>query len=47
MFETVETVRGPIEVARMGRTLMHEHIFVLDPAALTNYGRSSGSTLLG
>jgi phosphotriesterase-related protein len=41
--ETVETVRGPIEVARMGRTLMHEHIFVLDPAALTNYGRSWGA----
>ena len=43
MSETVETVRGPIEVARMGRTLMHEHIFVLDPAALTNYGRSWGA----
>jgi phosphotriesterase-related protein len=39
---SVETVRGPVAVARLGRTLMHEHIFVLDPAALANYGRSFG-----
>jgi phosphotriesterase-related protein len=39
---TVETVRGPVEIARLGRTLMHEHIFVLDPAALANYGRTFG-----
>ncbi len=44
MSETVETVRGPIAVAQMGRTLMHEHIFVLDPAALQNYGRSWGAS---
>src|SRR5581483_7612783 len=35
---TVETVRGPVELARLGPTLMHEHIFVLDPAALAAYG---------
>jgi phosphotriesterase-related protein len=34
----VETVRGPVEVSALGRTLMHEHIFVLDPQALQNYG---------
>jgi phosphotriesterase-related protein len=27
----VETVRGPIDVAHMGTTLAHEHIFVLTP----------------
>jgi phosphotriesterase-related protein len=35
---TVETVRGPVEVAELGRTLMHEHIFLLEPEALQNYG---------
>ena len=28
---TVETVRGPVDVADLGRTLMHEHVFVLTP----------------
>jgi phosphotriesterase-related protein len=28
---TVETVRGPVDVDRLGPTLMHEHIFVLAP----------------
>ena len=27
----VNTVRGPVEPAALGRTLMHEHIFVLSP----------------
>jgi phosphotriesterase-related protein len=27
----VNTVRGPVEGSRLGRTLMHEHIFVLSP----------------
>jgi phosphotriesterase-related protein len=39
---SVETVRGPIDVAEMGRTLMHEHVFVLDPEALQNYGHAWG-----
>lgn len=42
MAAMVETVRGPVAVERLGRTLMHEHIFVLDPAALRNYGDSWG-----
>ena len=41
---TVETVRGQVEIDGLGRTLMHEHIFVLDPAALANYGRSFGQS---
>jgi len=28
---TVETVRGPVDVAALGVTLMHEHVFVLTP----------------
>src|SRR5580704_13449899 len=27
----VNTVAGPVDGARLGRTLMHEHIFVLSP----------------
>lgn len=36
--ETVATVRGPIPVAEMGPTLMHEHVFVLTPDIMANYG---------
>jgi len=35
---TVETVRGPIDVDDMGTTLMHEHVFVLTPDVMQNYG---------
>jgi phosphotriesterase-related protein len=35
---TVETVRGPVEVDALGATLMHEHVFVMQPEALANYG---------
>ncbi|MGH3628027.1 MAG: phosphotriesterase family protein [Sciscionella sp.] len=35
---TVETVRGRIDVAELGTTLMHEHVFVLTPDVLANYG---------
>ena len=34
----VETVRGPVEVDALGATLMHEHVFVLTPDILANYG---------
>lgn len=39
----VETVRGPVEVAELGRTLMHEHIFVLTPDVQLNYPQEWGS----
>lgn len=42
---TVETVRGPVEVDKLGPTLMHEHVFVLDPEALQNYGRVWGESI--
>jgi phosphotriesterase-related protein len=35
---TVETVRGPVAVDALGTTLMHEHVFVLTPEIMTNYG---------
>ena len=39
---TVETVRGPVQVTDLGRTLMHEHVFLLEPEALQNYGHAFG-----
>ena len=33
----VETVRGPVDVGELGPTLMHEHVFVLEPEVLRNY----------
>jgi phosphotriesterase-related protein len=40
----VETVRGPVDAAELGPTLMHEHIFVLDPEALQNYRHGWGAS---
>jgi phosphotriesterase-related protein len=34
----VETARGAIEVADLGTTLMHEHVFVLSTEHVQNYG---------
>jgi phosphotriesterase-related protein len=33
---SIETVRGPIDTAELGRTLMHEHVFVLTPEVQVN-----------
>jgi phosphotriesterase-related protein len=41
---TVETVRGPVDVTALGPTLMHEHVFVLQPEALQNYGHVWGES---
>jgi phosphotriesterase-related protein len=41
---SVETVRGPVELTQLGPTLMHEHVFVLDPEALQNYGHVWGAS---
>jgi phosphotriesterase-related protein len=38
----VETVRGPVQLSQLGRTLMHEHVFVMAPEALANYGAMWG-----
>lgn len=34
----VETVRGPVELSDLGRTLMHEHVFVMSTEHMQNYG---------
>lgn len=34
----VESVRGPVELDALGVTLMHEHVFVLTPDVMQNYG---------
>ncbi len=39
----VETVRGPIAVEDLGRTYMHEHIFVLTPDVQQNYPEEWGA----
>jgi phosphotriesterase-related protein len=38
----VETVRGPVALAELGPTLMHEHVFVMQPEALQNWGHAFG-----
>jgi phosphotriesterase-related protein len=40
----LETVRGPVALDELGPTLMHEHVFVLDPEALQNYGHVWGTS---
>jgi phosphotriesterase-related protein len=35
--QQVETVRGPVPTAELGRTLMHEHVFVLSPEGQANW----------
>jgi phosphotriesterase-related protein len=40
----VETVRGPVELSELGPTLMHEHIFILQPEALQNFGHVWGES---
>lgn len=34
---SVETVKGPVDVADLGQTLMHEHVFVLSPEIMQNF----------
>jgi phosphotriesterase-related protein len=38
MVAEVQTVRGPVDVGQLGTTLMHEHVFVLTPDVMQNYG---------
>ena len=39
----VHTVNGPIDTAALGRTYMHEHVFVLTPDVQQNYPAEWGS----
>jgi phosphotriesterase-related protein len=34
---TIQSMSGPLEAQKLGRVLMHEHVFILDPDFLTNY----------
>ncbi len=38
----VETVRGPIDPANLGTTLMHEHVFVLNEEIRRNFPAGLG-----
>jgi phosphotriesterase-related protein len=40
---TVETVRGPVEADRLGRTLPHEHIVLLGQETLANFNHRWGA----
>ena len=40
---TVETIRGPVDTADLGRTYMHEHVFVLDADVQQNYPSEWGA----
>src|SRR5262249_31494343 len=44
MSQTVETVRGPVALDALGTTLMHEHVLVMAPDPLENYGALWGPT---
>jgi phosphotriesterase-related protein len=39
----IETVRGPVDVDELGPTLMHEHVFIMQPEMLANYGSVWGA----
>jgi phosphotriesterase-related protein len=39
----VETARGPVDTSELGRTYMHEHVFVLTPEVQQNYPEQWGS----
>jgi phosphotriesterase-related protein len=41
---SIETVRGPVELSELGPTLMHEHVFVLEPESLQNYAHVWGES---
>ena len=40
---TVETVLGPVEAEKLGRTLPHEHVFVLEQETLQNFNHAWGA----
>jgi phosphotriesterase-related protein len=39
----LETVRGPVRLEDLGPTLMHEHVFILDPEARENWAHRWGA----
>ena len=39
---TIQSVSGTLEAQQLGRVLMHEHVFILDPDFLINYPELDG-----
>ena len=39
---TVQTARGPIDSSQLGRTLMHEHVFIISTEISQNYPEEWG-----
>jgi phosphotriesterase-related protein len=39
---TVETVKGPVDLDALGPTLMHEHVFVMQPEPIDSFGKVLG-----
>ena len=39
----IQTVRGAIDSAQLGTTLMHEHVFILDKEVSENYPEDWGA----
>src|SRR5579859_414377 len=39
---SVETVKGPVDASELGTTLAHEHIVIVEPEALANWGHAYG-----
>ena len=39
---TIQSMSGPLEADQLGRVLMHEHVFILDPDFLINYPELDG-----
>lgn len=42
----IATARGPVDASELGRTLVHEHVFVLDPEYQDNYPDTTEEELL-
>jgi len=40
---TIETVRGAVDAASLGRTLAHEHVFIVAPETLANFNHHWGA----
>ena len=38
----INTVKGPLDTAQLGTTLMHEHVFVLSPEVMQNFPENWG-----
>lgn len=42
---TVETVRGPVELEQLGKSLMHEHLFIHGQEGISNFNHAWGAPI--